>query len=185
MGLGVSSGQSAGWIFWGLGLGLSIVMLESRHRKWQGVNVSDFGGGSTGSPRSFDVLRTSGVGVLCGRPLALRRGSGLTDWRVGGGSKGLTTILRQAQDERGGVRPQIRLSWAKNTIIEMSWWKGRAIALDIFGAYVCDLLQCFQVYSGWTYCETETESLKIGGRKEQFFPQSASRDPNAIALVDG
>ena len=77
--LGVSAGRSGGWIFGWPGLGLLVIMLESRHRKWQGASVSDFGGwfnGVTTSPGwvfsatvrwPFDGAqdeRTGGLGVV-------------------------------------------------------------------------------------------------------------------------
>ncbi len=71
------------------------------------------------------VLRLLTGGVLCDRPLALRRGSGRTDWRVGGCWLG--TVLRPlaggvfcatvrwpfdgAQDERTGCWQGWGLGW--------------------------------------------------------------------------
>ena len=83
--------------FLGLGLGLSTVMLESCHRKWQGANVSDFWGWQVFSATvrwSFDVLRTNGLGVGGGSAgLAMNRGvlRATVRWPFDG-----------AQDERTG-----------------------------------------------------------------------------------
>ena len=83
--------------FWRLGLGLIVTMLESRHRKWQGASVSDFWG-----VRGF--VRPS---------VALRRGSGRTDWGwVGLGSllgRGFRPLAALGVTERGRgvVRPSV------------------------------------------------------------------------------
>ena len=64
----------------------SIAMVESCHRSWQGVSVSDFGGWFDGlttnggclvrpSVGSWTGLRMSGLGVSLGGAI-LRRGSG-------------------------------------------------------------------------------------------------------------
>ena len=98
-------GHGVGWLgrsvrgleFGGLGLCLSIVMLESRHRKWQGANVSNFWGvrclvRPSVALRLAQDERTGGVGIGWGgdfRPLAPLgvteggRGDGGDEW--GGG----------------------------------------------------------------------------------------------------
>ena len=77
--------------FWGLGLCLSIVMVESRHRKWQGAIVSDLCGAGclVGLLRSFDGVGDEGTGCFVRpsvRPSTGLRMNGLaaSGWVVGG-----------------------------------------------------------------------------------------------------
>ena len=77
---------------WGLGLGLAVIMVESRHRKWQGVNVSGSG--------SFDCR----WGELAATNPGANRLAAM-DFRflptVGMTGRGIGLTLRHAQRERG------------------------------------------------------------------------------------
>ena len=85
----VSAGRSGGWIFGGLGLGLLVIMLESRHRKWQGASVSDLGWVVLRAYHEPSTRSGRIWGVFCATVSV-------------GPSTGLRTILRRAQDERTG-----------------------------------------------------------------------------------
>ena len=88
--------------FWGLGLCLSIVMVESRHRKWQGAIVSDLCGAGclVGLLRSFDGVGDEGG--LVRPPVRPSTGLRMNGLEASGWLGGLATILRLAQDERTG-----------------------------------------------------------------------------------
>ena len=91
-----------GFGFWGLGLGLVVIMLESRHRKWQGASVSDLGV----------------VGVWCDRPLAL---DGAQDERTGGWGLGWSLA------EGCLVRPSVGGAYHERTGCRQGWgvcWAG-------------------------------------------------------------